>query len=181
MPVVVVALWPPPKKLPPEEVVHEKLSWRSMCVSFTTNIVSWHSGMRRPDKVRRMSPGEFMLRANDPDCRPVMTSWAETNKIDAVMVELGGKEVVVDAPLDLDACREYWIVGPGVRSMKYRTGLPRASRKGSRAFDCRAFSFAVNGAGHGDADWLDTEKRMTKSRRHGRPDLMWHAILFRMA
>ena len=53
----------------------------------------------RPDAVRRMSPGEFIMRANSPDCRPVVTSWAETNKTDVVMVNLDGQTVVFDEPL----------------------------------------------------------------------------------
>lgn len=102
-----------------KEPVNEKSLWQSLCRNVTTNIVTWHSEMRRPDAVRRMSPGEFIMRANSPDCRPVVTSWAETNKIDVAMVNLGGRTVLFNEPIKLDAGREYWIVGPGVLDAQF--------------------------------------------------------------
>ena len=102
-----------------KEPVNEKSLWQSLCRNVTTNIVTWHSEMRRPDAVRRMSPGEFIMRANSPDCRPVVTSWAETNKIDVAMVNLGGRTVLFNEPIKLDAGRKYWIVGPGVLDAQF--------------------------------------------------------------
>ena len=46
-------------------------------------------------------------------------SWAETNKINAVQVNLDGRTVVFDDPIGLDAGREYWIVGPGVLDAQF--------------------------------------------------------------
>ena len=102
-----------------KEPVNEKSLWQSLCRNVTTNIVTWHSEMRSPDTVRRMSPGEFILRANSPDSRPVVTSWAETNKTDVVMVNLDGQTVVFDEPLNLAAGREYWINGPGILNAQF--------------------------------------------------------------
>ena len=75
--------------------------------------------MRRPDAVKRLSPAEFALRANEPKYRPVLVSRTETNKIDATMVNLGGRTIVFNEPIPLDAGREYWIVGPGILDAQF--------------------------------------------------------------
>ena len=104
---------------PTTETPSERSAWQELCRNFTTNIVTRHTEMRRPDAVKRMSPAEFTMRANEPQYRPVLVSRAETNKIDATMVNLGGRTVLFNEPINLDAGREYWIVGPGVLDAQF--------------------------------------------------------------
>ena len=75
--------------------------------------------MRRPDAVKRMSPVEFAMRANDPKYQPVLVTRVETNKIDATIVNLGGRTVLFNEPINLDTGREYWIVGPGILDAQF--------------------------------------------------------------
>ena len=104
---------------PTTETPNEKSAWQELCRNFTTNIVTRHTEMRRPDVAKRLSPAEFTMRANDPQYRSVLVSRAETNKIDATMVNLGGRTVLFNEPIKLDAGREYWIVGPGVLDAQF--------------------------------------------------------------
>ena len=104
---------------PMTEAPSEKSSWQELCRDFTTNIVTRHTEMRRPDAVKRMSPAEFAMRANDPQYQLVLVARTETNKIDATMVNLGGRTVVFTEPVNLDAGREYWIVGPGILDAQF--------------------------------------------------------------
>ncbi len=104
---------------PTTETPNEKSAWRELCRNLTTNIVTRHTETRRPDVVKRMSPAEFAMRANDPQYRSVLVSRTETNKIEATMVNLGGRTVVFTEPIKLDAGREYWIVGPGVLDAQF--------------------------------------------------------------
>ena len=57
------------------------------------------------------------MRANAP--RFDVKQRAETNKVNAVQVNLDGRAVIFGKPLDLDAGREYWIVGPGVLDAQF--------------------------------------------------------------
>ena len=104
---------------PTTETTAEKPSWQELCRNFTTNIVTQQTEMRRSDAVKRMSPAEFAMRANDPQYQPVLVARTETNKIDATMVNLGGRTVVFTEPVNLDAGREYWIVGPGILDAQF--------------------------------------------------------------
>ena len=104
---------------PTAEASSEKSTWQELCRNFTTNIVTQQTEMRRPDAVRRMSPAEFAMRANEPQYRPALVSRTETNKIEATMVNLGGRTVVFTEPINLDAGREYWIVGPGILDAQF--------------------------------------------------------------
>ena len=104
---------------PTAETPSEKSAWQELCRNFTTNIVTRHTEMRRPDAVKRMSPAEFTMRANDPQYRSVLVSRTATNKIDATMVNLGGRTVLFNEPIKLDAGRECWIVGPGVLDAQF--------------------------------------------------------------
>ena len=99
---------------PPTVSEGEKASWRDLCRNFTTNVMTWHA----ETQPRRMSPGEnIIMRANAR--RSEVKQWAETNKINAVQVNLDGRTIVFTRPLDLDVGREYWIVGPGVLDAQF--------------------------------------------------------------
>ena len=118
-PIHVLSATNPVTVSPTTETPNEKSAWQELCRNFTTNIVTRHTEMRRPDAVKRMSPAEFTMRANNPQYRSVLVSRAETNKIDATMVNLGGRTVLFNEPIKLDAGREYWIVGPGVLDAQF--------------------------------------------------------------
>ena len=105
---------PTPKVLPTTESENEKTLWQDLCRSFTTNVVTWCTEIQP----RRISTEENMtMRANTP--RFDVKQRAETNKVNAVQVNLDGRAVILDKPLDLDAGREYWIVGPGVLDAQF--------------------------------------------------------------
>ena len=104
---------------PSAETPSEESSWQELCRNFTTNIVTQQTEMRRPDAVRRMSPAEFAMRTNDPQYRSVLVTRTETNKIEATMLNLDGRTVVFTKPINLDAGREYWIVGPGILDAQF--------------------------------------------------------------
>lgn len=88
-------------------------SWHDLCRNFTTNIVTWHTTMQH----RPLAPGEhpMMMGANAFET----VSWAETNALNVVEVRLDGQTITFDEPIDLDAEREYWIVGPGVLDAQF--------------------------------------------------------------
>ena len=90
-----------------------QLSWHDLCCNFTTNIVTWHTTMQH----RPLAPGEhpMMMGANAFET----VSWAETNALNVVEVRLDGQTVTFDEPIDLDAEREYLIVGPGVLDAQF--------------------------------------------------------------
>ena len=72
------------------------------------------------ERLSVVSPqGNSVILGSDIDRHSLVTSWVETNKVNATMFNLGGRTVVVDDPLDLDAGREYWIVGPGVLDAQF--------------------------------------------------------------
>jgi len=88
-------------------------SWHDLCCNFTTNIVTWHTTMQH----RPLAPGEhpMMMGANAFET----VSWAETNALNVVEVRLDGQTITFDEPIELDAEREYWIVGPGVLDAQF--------------------------------------------------------------
>ena len=100
-------------------VENKKSAWQSMCRNVTTNIVTRRFKMQFPDSVRRTPHGKSVTRDSNIERRLIVASWVETNKVNATMVNLGGRTVVFDEPLDLDAGREYWIVGPGVLDAQF--------------------------------------------------------------
>ena len=122
----------------------EKSSWQELCRNFTTNIVTQHTEMRRPDAVKRLSPAEFAMRANEPQYRSVLVSKTETNKIEAVMVNLGGRTIVFNEPIPLDAGREYWIVGPGVLEAQFSASSTATVRIANCIFRNRTKTSPVN-------------------------------------
>lgn len=92
----------------------EKATWQDLCINYTTNIVTPYTKVQP----RSISAKEHMtMPANAP--RFDVISWAETNKINAVQVNLDGRTVVFDDPIGLDAGREYLIVGPGVLDAQF--------------------------------------------------------------
>ena len=91
----------------------EKTLWKSLCRNIATNIVARHFEVRYPASGQRRCPEGFPPALTPPPV-PVVTSRVETNKIIAVMVELGGGTNVFTEPISLDYKREYWIVGPGI-------------------------------------------------------------------
>jgi len=111
-----IAVKPLPFEVAPPviESKSEKTTWQELCGNFTTNIMTWHIEKRQ----RRISLEENMtMPANVP--RFDVISWAETNKVNAVQVNLNGRTVAFNEPIDLCAGREYWIVGPGVLDAQF--------------------------------------------------------------
>lgn len=105
---------PTPRIPPTAEFESEKTSWQDLCSNFATNIVTQHTEMQP----HPMLPGEnIKMRANVP--RFDVKQWAETNKINAVQVNLGGQAVAFSKPIALEAEREYWIVGPGILDAQF--------------------------------------------------------------
>ena len=99
---------------PSTTVADEKATWHDLCINYTTNIVTPYTKVQP----RSISAKEHKtLPANAP--RFDVTSWAETNNINAVQVNLDGRTLVFGNPIDLDAGREYWIVGPGVLDAQF--------------------------------------------------------------
>ena len=147
--VSVIALWtlsPPATVAVPAtaEAQSEKSAWRSLCRNFTTNIVTLYSEMRRPNAVRRMSPAEFAMRANEPKFRPVLASRTKTNKVNATMVNLSGRKVIFNEPINLDAGREYWIVGPGVLDAQFSASSTATVRIANCIFRNRTKKSPIN-------------------------------------
>ena len=129
---------------PTTETPSERSAWQELCRNFTTNIVTRHTEMRRPDVAKRMSPAEFTMRANEPQYRPVLVSRTETNKIEAAMVNLGGRTVVFTEPINLDAGREYWIVGPGILDAQFSASSTATVRIANCIFRNRTKTSPVN-------------------------------------
>ena len=121
--VTALALWTPfraESPAPAPAVENAKVDWKSLCRTVTTNVVTTHSEMRMSEAVSRLSPEErMMMSASVP--RFEVVSWPETNALNVVEVRLDGQTVTLDEPLDLDAEREYWIVGPGVLDAQFST------------------------------------------------------------
>ena len=129
---------------PTAEASSEKSTWQELCRNFTTNIVTQQTEMRRPDAVKRMSPAEFAMRANEPQYRPVLASKTETNKIEATMENLGGRTIVFNEPINLDAGREYWIVGPGILDAQFSAASTATVRIANCTFRNRTKTSPVN-------------------------------------
>jgi serine/threonine protein kinase len=135
---------------PTMETPSEKSAWQELCRNFTTNIVTRHTEMRRPDAAKRLSPAEFAMRANNPQYQSVLVSRAETNKIDATMVNLGGRTILFKEPIKLDAGREYWIVGPGVLDAQFSA----SSTATVRIANCIFRNRTKTSPGHAGIDYV---------------------------
>ena len=116
------AATPPPTVVaapPVAETGKAQSVWQGLCRNVTTNILTPHADISLSATAQHMSPSEFIMRANAPESRPVVKLRTETNRVNAAIVNLNGRTVVFNEPLDLVAGREYWIVGPGVLDAQF--------------------------------------------------------------
>ena len=86
----------------------EESAWRALCTHTTTNAVTTQTiGWTTVTNEASGAPGCFIVM---PAVRRFRTL---TNEVLATIVNLGGRTNVFTHPINLDAGREYWIVGPG--------------------------------------------------------------------
>ena len=98
-----------PSALSDEQIAAvEKSAWTALCTDTTTNAVTTQTvGWTTVTNEASGAPGRFIV---VPAGRRFRTL---TNKVQAIIVDLGGRTNVFTHPIRLDSGREYWIVGPG--------------------------------------------------------------------
>ena len=98
----------------PEKEIHESEQsvWQSLCRTITTNLVTWRSEMR----CREVTWGRMQ---GSPTSLSYVVHWAETNKTDVTVVNLGGRTIAFNEPINLALGREYWINGPGILDAQF--------------------------------------------------------------
>lgn len=125
---------PAPSDPPSEEQIAaaEKSAWEALCTDTTTNSVTIQTlGWTTVTNEMFGAPGSFIVM---PRGRLYQTL---TNKVQATIVNLGGRTNIFTRPISFNAGREYWIVGPGTldaaisgpSNIEYHVAKPRILKR----------------------------------------------------